>query len=83
MGGAPTSGVGSGVGALAASLAPELIDPVYNEVYRSLRMQLELDEEAACRIRAVRVLELETERVGDFLHRCRGRLTIELHVAAK
>ena len=25
-------------------------------------MQLELDEEAACRIRAVRVLELETER---------------------
>ncbi len=43
--------------ALARSLAPSLIDTVYGEVYGSMRMQLELSEEAACEIRSVRILE--------------------------
>ena len=42
---------------LARSLAPSLIDTVYGEVYGSMRMQLELAEEAACEIRSVRVLD--------------------------
>ncbi len=46
---------------LARSLSPELIDTVYGEVYRSLRMQLEQDEVAACKIRSVRILEAEAE----------------------
>lgn len=47
--------------ALARSLAPGMIDTVYGEVYRSLRMQLELDEEAGAEIRSVRILEAKPE----------------------
>ena len=47
--------------ALARSLSPELIDAVYGEVYRSLKMQLEQDEVASCKIRSVRILEAEPD----------------------
>jgi hypothetical protein len=51
--------------ALARSLAPELIDTVYGEVYRSLRMQLEQDEVAACKIKSVRILDSNPDLPED------------------